>query len=273
MKLHLREMEIGRHSYRVISLRPGTKATFSTNHFHDTWHIVTDLAGARLLARLFWGLSYQEQRGTVIVLHGEHLRPTPFDAAPSDPILLLPAHLTAMDRDALHRLKDRLNHLPAPTRTVRWRTYGLDRSLADRERFREENGLQYTYSPWGPVEDWKWERMDRCGGFVCYTAPPRVLREQAVALHRMRYWETLGEKTDYHFLSERQRGSYGDGEVQIFEHYHRMLSEADVARREVLAESTRLPPPEPLREAIYRQCEIVHTRRHQRRPNTPLPLA
>ena len=76
MKFHLREVRAGGRLYCVVTPRPGADVRFSTNNFHDTWHVVTDAAGARMFARLLWGLAYQRQPGTVALLHGEFLRPT-----------------------------------------------------------------------------------------------------------------------------------------------------------------------------------------------------
>ena len=42
--------------------------------------ILSDQRGAQLLARLLWGLSYQRRPGTLILVHGKHLLPTPFEA-------------------------------------------------------------------------------------------------------------------------------------------------------------------------------------------------
>ena len=57
LKLHLRIIDVGRTTYRVASLRPASRIRFSTNFFHDTWHIVSSPAGAFLLGRLLWGLA------------------------------------------------------------------------------------------------------------------------------------------------------------------------------------------------------------------------
>jgi hypothetical protein len=107
-----------------VTLRPGTRAAFSTNFFHDTWHVVTDLQGSRLRARLLWGLSYQRQPGTLLLIHAPHLRPTPFEAERSDPFLLIPAGLTGLDAQTLRRLKALLPRLGRPSKTVRWLTSG-----------------------------------------------------------------------------------------------------------------------------------------------------
>jgi len=254
MKLHLREVRAGRRLYRVVTLRPGVEAAFSTNYFHGTWHLVTDGPGARLLARLLWGLAYQRQPGTVVLIHREQLRPTPFDADPSDPILLVPEHLTAHDADALLALRRQISR-PGPTATIRWHTYGLDQRLAE-DAYRSDD------------EEWKLferdrcrERCDRVGGFICYTAPEAVLKYRANRVHRL----NERERSDYHFLAERG-GQWGDGEVQIFRDYHQQLSDATIARREVLAALERPVDPETLRERVWtRKAERERRREVSRR--------
>src|SRR5262249_19966513 len=138
LKMHLRCLTMGGYPFRIVTLRPGTKIGFSTNFFHQTWHIVTDQRGARLLARLLWGLSYQRQPGTVVLVHGNHLLPTPFEAERSDPFLLVPASVTRLDPSALRILKSRLNHLGPPAQTIRWQTFGLDAALQARQAGPEE---------------------------------------------------------------------------------------------------------------------------------------
>ncbi|MEU6751036.1 hypothetical protein ABZ914_32875, partial [Spirillospora sp. NPDC046719] len=91
MKLHRRTLRLGGREHTVIGLRPATKAGFSTNLFHETWHVLSDQHGARVLARLLWGLAYQSRPGTLLVIDRPFLTPTPFDADPADPIVLVPA--------------------------------------------------------------------------------------------------------------------------------------------------------------------------------------
>ena len=100
MKLHRRTMVLDGRVYTVISLRPGSDFRFSTNRFHETWHVLSDWRGARVLSRLLWGLAYQRRPGTLVVIDPEHLDPNPFDAAPADPIVLVPSELTVFTRGA-----------------------------------------------------------------------------------------------------------------------------------------------------------------------------
>ncbi len=249
MKLHLRLITIQGYPYRVLTLRPGTQAAYSTNYFHATWHIISDMHGARLLARLLWGLAYQRQPNTLILLHGEHLLPTPFDAAPSDPILLAVAPRTALCKDVLRDLKSRLKHPGPPTRTVRWHTFGLDAALEDVSAYHAQDYPQdYSYR----INDiWKQERMQHWGGFICYTAPPVVLRNRAVDVHQLHTANYPDNADmDYRFLADRGEFHSPDGEVQIFNDYSLRLKEAAIARQKVLASPDRPPHPGGLSETI-----------------------
>lgn len=55
---------------------------FSTNRYHQTWHVLSGLRGAQLLAHLLWGLAYQRVPGTLVVIGAPWLNPEPF--APDD---------------------------------------------------------------------------------------------------------------------------------------------------------------------------------------------
>jgi hypothetical protein len=77
LKMHLRLLRLGGDTYRVVTLRPSTRVGFSTNFYHQTWHIVSSQRGSRLLARLLWGLSFQRQ------LPSRPSAPTPSCSSPA----------------------------------------------------------------------------------------------------------------------------------------------------------------------------------------------
>src|SRR5262245_54962636 len=52
LKMHLRVRRLAGRTYHLVTLRPDARVGFSTNFFHQTWHILSDHRGARLLARL-----------------------------------------------------------------------------------------------------------------------------------------------------------------------------------------------------------------------------
>ncbi|HSO36050.1 MAG TPA: hypothetical protein VLT33_26165 [Labilithrix sp.] len=251
LKVHLREVTVGRYTYRVVTLRPATTARFSTNFFHDTWHVLTDREGAFVLARLLWGLAFQREPGTVVLLDGAHLVPTPFEADPPTPVLIVPAGLTRVDADLLRLLRARIGR-PAPSRTARWQTFGLPQALAARD------DPMWFHDRWR--RQLAQEHMQKLGGLICYSAPPDVLRWQAVSIYRMRSCRNM----TYHYLAaERRRGGEApDGEVQVFRDFRDMVSAAAVARRSVL-EAHRSSTPiasDDERDAVQREAGRVDAR-------------
>jgi hypothetical protein len=51
MKLHRQYVDLDGRAYTVLTLRPSTNCRFETNHFHETWHVLTDPAGRSKTAR------------------------------------------------------------------------------------------------------------------------------------------------------------------------------------------------------------------------------
>jgi hypothetical protein len=260
--MHLRLVPVGASTYRVVMLRPGTDIGFSTNFFHQTWHVVTSQRGARLLARLLWGLSYQRHPDTLVLVRGRHLLPTPFEAERSDPFLLAPAGITRLDPGSLRVLKSRLARLGPPDRTIRWQTFGLDAALRGAEggcspAELEGERLRGT----GNLQLWRQERMRRLGGFIVYSAPPAILRQQALRIHGME----VGDGTaamDYHYLAERSsRDSWVDGEVQVFADYQERVASAVQARHELVPSPNAPLLSEAVQEAVSRRRDWIKARR------------
>ncbi|MGO4613760.1 TfoX/Sxy family DNA transformation protein [Nocardia sp. 2YAB30] len=251
MKLHRHSVRWSDRVRTVITLRPGTHARFSTNRFHETWHVLSDGHGARLLARLLWGLSYQARPGTVVLIDRPFLTPNPFDADPADPIVLVPGWCTGFDDRAARRMRSRLP-LRHPDGTVRWRTFGLDRALEpealeswrDRERYRKDTGRVAR----------------RCGLLVLTPGTPYEARSwalQAAGLDPSDRWGT-----DY---TELGSGDHGyEGEVQIFRRFRPMVSVASRARAQVLARPCPPTGPDDLRPAVWREAERVRGDAHLR---------
>lgn len=226
LKLHRRHLTLDGRRHTVITLRPGSYARFSTNHYHQTWHVLTDWHGTRLLGRLLWGLAYQRVPGTLLLIDRPFLDPNPFEAEPADPIALVPAQLTRLTPRAARDLRRRLPLRAVGEGTVRWRTHGLDIAVAEREALsRRRTGDPWPI--WIPPTGFQ-ERVERVGGILTLTASPRMLRENAVAIHRL-------ADHDHHGMSYTEVDGR-NGEVQIFRDYRRRVSAARVARREVLSE-------------------------------------
>ena len=265
LKLHLRTLEIHGRTLRVVTLRPQLEARFSTNYFHDTWHILVGSDGAVLLGRLLWGLAFQRHPGTLILIDAPHLVPTPFEADPPAPILILPAGLTSVDDDALRALKLRLRRAPPAPTTIRWHTFGMAEALVREDTRRGRWWLHERHDP-----KWQRERMSRRAGFVCYTAPPSVLRTHGLGIYEMR-----GGFDGYHPLAEH-RGSqhWGyDGEFQVIANFAAQVSAAQVARRAVVGDDPSLLAELDVRWSVYDEAERALGRLARARISAATPRA
>nr|WP_245367182.1 hypothetical protein [Nocardia goodfellowii] len=214
--------------YTVLTLRPGSDFRFATNRFHQTWHVLSDWRGARVLARLLWGLSYQRRPGTLVVIDPAHLDPNPFDAAPSDPIVLVPSELTVLTQAAATALRRRLPLRDKSQGTVRFQTFGLRPRVAKVHAWRSRPEARNAYHWPLPTG---YTRIERVGGMLAIFGSPSRMRDWASDL------ATLGDHVhydmDYLYLDER-----ADGEVQIFRQYRREVNIARQARAEVLSSSS-----------------------------------
>jgi hypothetical protein len=253
MKLHRRIMVLDGRVYTVISLRPGSDFRFSTNRFHETWHVLSDWRGARVLSRLLWGLAYQRRPGTLVVIDPEHLDPNPFDAAPADPIVLVPSELTVFTRGAAAALHRRLPLRERSEGTVRWQTFGLRQAVADLREWRSrgpgERPYHFVDLPTGAA------RVDRLAGLITIFGASDQLRSWATGLATLGTYAYYG--MDYDYLDESER----NGEVQIFRQYRREVNIARQARAEVLARPDERATAGDLDAAIWSHAATVRRRR------------
>jgi hypothetical protein len=252
VRLHRHLVCLDGREYTVITPRPGTGVSFSTNRYHGTWHVLSCLRGARLLARLLWGLAYQRVPGTVVVIGAPLLDPSPFDAGPSDPVAVVPAGLTCLGGQAARQLRQRLP-LGRPAGTVRWHAPGLAPAVAARRAGRDRPPGQ---RPWSPVPDAR-HRIGRTGGMLVLAAAAPELKSWAVAVAQLGDW--LHHGMDYTGLN----GS--DGEVQVFTDYRYRVSAARTARREVLAGPASALPPAGQQPLIWQQAAAIRSRRQPAR--------
>jgi hypothetical protein len=261
MKLHRHVVPGGGRSYTVITLRPGTCARFSGNYYHGTWHVLSDLHGAQVLARLLWGLAYQRVPGTLVLIDRPQLDPEPFSAELADPIALVPSELTSLPDRAAREIRARLP-LTRSAGTVRWQTPGLDIALAAKQGTVAWNTQTDNWRHASRPGD---SRVSRTGGLVVFAGLQHVLKRWAVEVARLgRFLSPHG--MDYVYLGD---GSCrADGEVQVFTDYRQRVSAARVGRREVLAEIPRPRPPADTEKLIWDRGTAIRQRR-QRRPVQP----
>ena len=100
------------------------------------------------------------------------------------------------------------------------------------------------------------ERMARRAGFVCFTAPPDILRFHALGIYDMHD----GGGGGYHELAEREQHQGGgyDGEFQVIPGFADGVSAARVARREVIDRDPIATEDD--RNAIYRCKDAAEAR-------------
>ncbi|MGO9557948.1 MAG: hypothetical protein ACLPYW_02515 [Acidimicrobiales bacterium] len=223
LKVHRRAVVLDGHTHTVLSPRPGASYSFATNYFHETWHIVTDTPGARLLGRLFWAMAFQRRERTLMVIDQSYIVPDPFDADPSSPIAILNNDLGPLGRSAAGDLRAALPFKTPSDGTVVLQTRGLDAALADREAF-EERETKAGW-PWNDRQQRSW--IDAINGLVVVAAPAPVLRQWGVDVSRTggQFYEGSDEEElDW----PRKRD-----EIQVLEKFHERLKSAR-AKRETL---------------------------------------
>jgi hypothetical protein len=218
-KVHRRELTLDGDRYAVLSPRPLGQERFATNRYHDTWHVLTGVPGARVLARVCWAMAYQRRPRTVFALDQRFLVPNPFDADPSAPIVVLNNDISGLSRRALADLKAAMPFRGSSNGTVTLQTHGLDHAIGSPDSKRHDPVR------WNPHQQRRW--IECTNGVVVVAAPPPVLRMWAAELL------SLGE----HFYrgSEELELDWprGDGEVQILERFDSRVSEAVRRRDEI----------------------------------------
>jgi hypothetical protein len=108
------------------------------------------------------------------------------------------------------------------------------------------------------------EQMSRRAGFVTYTAPISLLRENGLGIYCMHRWGG-----NYFALAQAHAtGCYGqDGEFQVVDDFDDGVGAAIVARREVMGGDCpdRLLAEEDIRWDIYNRKEFLVARRREAR--------
>ena len=215
LKVHRRELVLGGSRYTILSPRPGTSPRFATNRFHQTWHVLTDIEGAQLLARLCWAMAYQRHDRTVTVIDPPSIVPNPFDADPSSPIVIVNTDLGPFPRDATRSLRQALPFRIASSGTVVLQTRGLDLALEDPNSFAQQD----DQARWrDPHRKRRW--IEGSEGLVILAAPAPVLKTWGVDLSQIGQW--MHDGSSYSELDYPKN----DGEVQVLDGFSSRVERA-----------------------------------------------
>jgi hypothetical protein len=222
LKTHRRTLTLGGSRYTILSPRPSVEARFATNHFHETWQIVTDTSGAQLLARLCWAMAFQRHPRALIVIDPSLLVPNPYDGDPPLPIVIVNNDLSPLDREATESLEGALPFRTPSEGTVVLQTRGLDIALNDPQEFepsadRADRRDARTTSQW----------IDETAGLLVIAAPPAVLRSWGVEI------SGLSSSSDRGSSQSDLGHSQKEGGVQVLEQLSSRVARAVEVRNQL----------------------------------------
>lgn len=176
LKLHRRNLELAGERFTVLALRPTTTERFATTEYHDTWHLLCNLAGVDLLGRLAWAMAFQSRPHTLIVVDLPQIAADPFDASPTAPILIVNTDLDPPGAEAIESLRAQLPLTTESEGSVRLSIAGFDRARADPDRFwNQERSDDQDFKA---HQQARW--LEQVGGVVVLAASAEVLRQWAV---------------------------------------------------------------------------------------------
>jgi hypothetical protein len=219
LKVHRRSVWLDRLEYTILSPRPTEEARFATNYFHETWRVITSKEGAALLARLCWAMAFQRRERTIVLIDSPLMVPTPFDADPSSPVVIVNNDLGAFSRAVIKDLRAQLPLSKASDGTVVLQTRGLDQALENPNEFRDRNRETQLDNH---HQQRRW--IDGSHGLVVIAAPPPVLRSWGVELSDLGTWSDEGRSWEYLDYPDKV------GEVQVLDDFDSMLATAQAAR-------------------------------------------
>jgi hypothetical protein len=227
LKVHRRSLRLDGLEYTILSPRPSEAARLATNRYHETWHVISDGAGAQLLARLCWAMAFQQRERTLVLVDAPLMVPNPFDADPSTPIVIANNDLGPIGRDAVKDLRTKVP-LEAPSMgTVVLQTRGLDAALEDEAAFHRRDD-QATWRSQHQKRRW----IDGTNGLLVLAAPPPVLRGWGVDL------STLGRDTrrgmDWSYLDHPEK----NGEVQVISDFAGHVDAAIAVRNQLFPDKS-----------------------------------
>jgi hypothetical protein len=188
-----------------------------------------------------WALSYQRRPDTLVVLDRPELVANPFDADPSDTIVVSNALLGPFNADMAKGLRAWLRRRHDSDGTAVLQTPGLTNALANRAAFWHLEEQAY----WNDREYRKRTWIDRVNGCVVLAAPPAVLRAWGVSLSE------LGTRIRNGSDASELDWPAGNGEVQVFPDFLVRVTDATTKRARLFPGSEHRALEQHEREAVW----------------------
>jgi hypothetical protein len=239
IKLHRRDLRLDGQVHTILSLRPSDPYRFATNFFHETWHLLSDQSGGRLIGRMCWSMAFQRKPNTILLIDYPNLVTNPFDADPSNPIVIANSDLGTPSRQVLSDLQKKLPFRSRSEGTVQLSSFGLDTYTDNPRAYFDEHGA--IWAPWRKNV----VQVDRINGVIMLSATAANLKIIGIDLASIGNQYFFGQDSSY--LDQEE----SSGEVQIFRDFTMLVSLALVARTELFPgrSSTELSPAE--KQAVY----------------------
>ncbi|MCM0676320.1 hypothetical protein NCC78_16730 [Micromonospora phytophila] len=253
LRLHRREWRHDGRSYQVISLRAADRTRYAARTERHWTVVSSDLAGARLLGRLLWGLSYQRRPDTLLVLEPGRMLPDPDHGRPSPTVVFAVADRTVLTPATARRLRRPELWRTRPSGTVSWNTMGFPGAMralhAAQDARRDRVPLADTYEPTPRPA-----HVTVTSDVVTALAVPQRLRDWAIwAGNAGGYWYGDESCTELDWAATL--------DVHAVRHFHRLSATAARARAEVLAVPGCPAEPELIDQRVRAHIDVVAARR------------
>ncbi|MEU0939356.1 hypothetical protein [Embleya sp. NPDC005971] len=260
LKVHSRTLVLDGRPYTLLGLRPGTTERFAVDEFHGYRQIVTHRSGALLLGSLLWGMAHRRAQNTVLVVDRPFLDPSPFDAEPSPPIVVVPTQSTPFGDRAARELRRQLPLSTPSEGTLRLRRPGFTEAVADRQAW---FGARPPRRFHGYDERHRRPVIGMRAGLLVLPGTTEWLREWAVEIGSLDpAAPVLGRGAGMVYDSIHTDFSL---EVHVFDNYRDRVTAARLAREQVETEHPALRDPDALRPLIRERNTDIHVRMRRNR--------
>ncbi|MBK5287850.1 MAG: hypothetical protein JJE46_05215 [Acidimicrobiia bacterium] len=191
LRVHRRSLYLNGANWTIFTPRPNEAVRLATGVTDETVSLYANAQSLEFLGQCLWAMAYQRHERTVFLFDRPVMIPNPTTGDLSRPVVVANTALGPVPAAMLDGLRPQLP-LEGPTDgTIKLRTAGLDRALADPAGFATREAAEEDAIAWTP-SDWdQWVKRE--AGLVTVHAPAPVLRAYARATAEFGSfsWESL----------------------------------------------------------------------------------